>query len=187
MTLVAAPKIAAIETERLSPYNTPFHRCVSDAAKSRGWRAGIGNTWFTGELMIDPDNGVERELTVINPRYLGEPDADKLWVEWTISDRNQFNGEFDFAIVNFHNGLMFGVPPGPFRGPDCSQRSHPACGADVRAVDEQMLRRTFGEPSETLECAGVGIFVYDPPVRVDMSEVPDWGYATTIRVLPREQ
>ena len=189
LALVAAPKIAAIQPERLSPYNTPFHRCVSDAAKSRGWRAAIGSIWMTSELMLDPDNGIERELTVLNPRHLrgqlgavGRP-GDPLWVEWTINNRHQFNGEFDFAIVNLRNELYFRLP-GPAA---CSRARGRFCGADPHAIDGEILRRTFGEPSEILECDGVGIFAYDPPVRVDMSEVPDWGYGAPLRVLPREQ
>ena len=188
LAVAAAPKIAAIDSELLSPYNTPFHRCVSEAAKERGWRAGIGSVFGMSELVIDPDNGVERKLTVQDPRYDGEQyRSDPLWVEWTITNRHWFNGEFDFAVVNFHDGRYFSYPPDPLALSYCDARTWPGCGRNRHAISEEIVRSTFGEPSETLECAGLKILAYDPPVRVDMSAVPDWGYATPIKVLPRER
>ena len=184
----SVPKIAAIDSEKLSPFNLPFHRCASEAAQSRGWRGVVGNGFFTSELVADPSNGIERELPVITYNHRIPADAPRrpMLMEWALSNRNWAVGEFDFVIVNGRGGRVYGDTPG--LGDDsCPASDFIKCTADFAIIDEASVVATFGDPDEKIECAGLLLLAYDPPVRVDMSGVSskDWGWEWPLQVLPR--
>ena len=182
------PKIAAIDSEKLSPFNLPFHQCASETAQSRGWRGVVGNGFFTSELVADPSNGIERELPVItyNHRIARNAPRMPMLAEWAIGNRNWFSGEFDFVIVNGRDGKVHGRTPG-IRDTSCPANDFARCTADFAVIDEASVVATFGEPDERIECLGLLLLAYDPPVRVDMSGVSskDWGWEWPLQVLPR--
>ena len=37
-------------------------------------------------------------------------------------------------------------------------------------LDSAVIRRVFGEPKEVIECSGIGLMHYDPPLSFDFSQ-----------------
>ena len=188
LSAASAPKIAAIEVDKLSPYETPFHRCVTAAAKERQWRASAGHGFITPALVLDPDNGIDNSLLVVNPRTYGGPFLNHpLYAEWAATNRHRTNDAFDFVVVNARDDRIFGrAPREQDRG--CPPERGEECIPPLGFINAEIVRDTFGEPDEIVECAGIALFGYDPPVRVDMSHIPDerWNWIVPLRVLPRE-
>lgn len=162
LTAAAAPQIAAIVPEKLSPFNSPFHRCVTAAATQRGWQRGIGYPFVMKELDVNPENGVDKSVFIGNfNRAPGSP----LTIFWINSSRAWYAGEFDFVAFNrFADERAFDWPPIGEDDPGCL----PYCdGAGL--YDLEKVRDTFGEPDEVVECGPMGLAGYAPPLRMDMS------------------
>ena len=188
LAAASVPKIAAIAPDKLSPFQTPFHLCASAAAKERGWRSVAGGVFLTPELILNPHNGIDNTLDVVNPRsYGGQFQNQPLFAEWAATNRHWYNGAFDFVVVNARDDRIFGrAPREQDRG--CPPERGEECIPPLGFINAEIVRDTFGEPDEIVECAGIALFGYDPPVRVDMSHIPDerWNWIVPLRVLPRE-
>ena len=164
LTAAAAPKIAVIAPEKLSPFATPFHQCVTRAATERGWSRGAGSPFIMSELDVNPHNGVDKSIFIANWRRAAE---DPLRIWWINSNRDWYAGEFDFVVFNrFTDERLFDWPPTSAEDAGCL----PHCAADMIYGLED-VRRTFGEPNEVVECGSMGLAGYNPPLRVDMSEL----------------
>ena len=178
VVLLSAPKALAIRAEGLDPFNTPFQRCFAKAANRLDWRGGI-STFNERDLPAwRPAHGVEKMLPVgVLRRGAGQS---VLYLDWIDTNRHYFDGAFDFVIVTGFNGRAFMRLP---RGKSdeklqCPMSELNTCvrpGARPLVLDEQSIRGAFGDPAEIVECEGVGLYHYDPPIQLDFSnlENPD--------------
>ena len=183
--LLAAPKVFAIRTAALDPLASPFHQCFAENARRLGWTGGIGMSGFAQKLTLDPDAGVERMLDVIafraqdvqdgllpaNPHPAGQGRS-LLLIAGTSANVHEFGGEFQFAVANVFGGRIFHrVPRATDKGCPLSD-FHGKCGlrnfTEV-ALDDETFRRAFGEPKEVIECAGIGLLHYDPPLQLNLA------------------
>ena len=163
---VAAPKIP---TESISFFDSPFAVCLRENANRLHWRGGIGSWTFFRNAIIDPQNPIERGLPVENLSVFGERYQDiPLIVTWDISNRSHFAGEFQVVAVNHYQGARFAFPP-ENEAEGCRDEKCLGQNPISRFVDEETARAVFGEPAEIVECEGVGLFHYDPPIRLDFS------------------
>ena len=174
--LIAAPKAAAVRGDALDPFNTAFHQCFNDAAKRLGWRGGIGSVGFTHPLTADPGNDVEKMTPAgILRRGAGQS---RFYLDWTVFNRHHFNGEFEFVVVNGFGGRALGAfPRAGVRG--CELSDLGSCEPPQPAaliLDEGSVRAAFGDPAEVVDCEGMGLYHYDPPIALDFSgtENPDF-------------
>ena len=168
---VAAPKIP---TEPISFFDSPFAVCLRENANRLHWRGGIGSFGFFYNAIIDPQNPIERALPVENLGVLSERYRDiPLVVVWDGVNRHHFSGEFQVVAVNHYKERRFPFPPeseaDECRGEKCSSQN-PGGVQISRFVDAETARAVFGEPAEIIECEGVGLFHYAPPVRLDFSD-----------------
>ena len=180
--LLATPKVFAIRTDALDPLASPFHQCFAENARRLGWTGGIGMSSFGQKLTLDPDAGVERMLDVIafraedgllpaNPHPAGQGRS-LLLIAGTSGNVHEFGGEFQFAVANVFRGRIFHrVPRTADKGCPLSD-FHGKCGVlgfTEVALDDETFRQAFGEPKEVIECAGIGLLHYDPPLQFDLA------------------
>ena len=167
----AAPKIFAIDSAALDPFNTPFHRCFAENAKRLGWTGGIAGNGAP-ILEANPNAGVAQAM----PIYFhdGGPGRSALATHWYVSNWHRFIGEFQFVMLNEHKGRAFYslIPPRD-EGDLCATDDHECIwGPSAQgSINEERVRGAFGEPAEVVECEGVAFFHYDPPMRFDFSGV----------------
>ena len=175
--LLASPKAVAIRASGLDPFNTPFHQCFNEAANRLGWRGGIANAGMTHPLTVDPGNDVEK-MTPVGVLWQGAGQS-RFYLDWTVFNRHHFEGDFQFVVANHFNGQIFDFFPheGKRRGcpesgeGECKTRQPPALW-----LGDAVIRGAFGDPAEIVECEGIGLYHYDPPIRLDFSgaENPDF-------------
>ena len=183
--LLAAPKVFAVRMNALDPLASPFHQCFAENARRLGWTGGIGMTGFGQKLTLNPDAGVERMLDVIafraedaqdgllpaNPHPAGKGRS-LLLIAGTSANVHEFDGEFQFAVANVFRGRIFHrVPRAADNGCPLSD-FHGKCGLShftEVALDDETFRRAFGEPKEVIECAGIGLLHYDPPLQLNLA------------------
>ena len=169
--LLAAPKALSINRAGLDPFATPFQRCFVENARRLGWNSGVGSAAFTHPLAANPAAGVGRMAAVLTER--GGGDATLRTPVFASANLNWWRGgDFQFVAVNFFNGRVFGrLPRLQDRG--CAP-TYPELLQCLQAtpfiLDEATARNVFGEPAEVVDCAGVGLFHYDPPLRFDPPE-----------------
>ena len=182
---LSGAKALAIRTATLDPLASPFQQCFAENAERLGWSAGVASVAFGQTLTAHPDAGVERMMHVsifraedahgglmpANPHPAAGGDS-ILVVDNLTSNENENNGEFQFAVANVFRGRVFYDPP---READkgCPMSDFVGkCGTLnglLTMLDEETIRRAFGEPKEVIDCAGVGFLHYDPPLRFDES------------------
>ena len=96
-----------------------------------------------------------------------------MFVDWHAHNRHWFNGEFQFAVINGFNGRVFGRAPREQDAGCAFEDISPCITNPAMILDERTVRGALGEPQEIVECAGVGFYHYDPPIRLDFSGLPD--------------
>ena len=164
----AAPKAARIDIAALNPFGTPFYQCFAENARRLNWRSGIGALSFSTMFTEVPGAEVERMMAVGTFR---RPERGQSFMVVDVVFNLNLSGEYQFAAVNGHNGRVFGNPP--LAGETgCAADAPDACWHPVTGnfiLDDASVRAAFGEPQEEINCAGVGLFHYDPPLKFDFS------------------
>ena len=181
--LLAAPKALSIDRAGLDPFATPFQQCFAENARRLKWRAGLGN--FPHQLMANPAADLERAIGIsVNrddeqARILTGPGGAGNWNWWQA-------GDFQFVVVNLFNGRVFGRPPrAQDKGCAPTYPEHLQCMQVPNFIlDEMTARNVLGEPAEVIDCAGVGLFHYDPPLRLDPPEDKEQLRGWEVRPLP---
>ena len=165
LLLASAPKAARVDFAALDPFNTPFHQCVAENARRLNWRGGI-STPFIGLMLVE--NSAASVLRMLPIGVFRRPQAGQSFmvVDSPASNRHRFNGEFQFVVVNFLNQRAFYDAPLPGEDGDLFQ-------PDLAnyLLDPETARAAFGEPREEIDCAGIGLFHYDPPLKFDFSHL----------------
>ena len=169
MAALAAPKAARIDFAAINPFATPFYQCFAENARRLNWRAGVGSLGFSAVFTQVPGAEMEKMLAVGTFRQPGAGQsfmvADVVW------DLN-VSGEYQFVVANAHNGRVFSQPP--LAGETgCAADDPAACWhpvADNFVIDAAAARAAFGEPKEVIDCAGVGLLHYHPPLKFDFSD-----------------
>ena len=170
LALAAAPKLAKVEYAALDLYQTPFNQCVAENARRLGWTGGVSSPFFAPLMLSNSNADFRRMLPVVVFRRPGEGQS-AIAVDSIASNARRFNGEFQFVVANFYNGRIAITLPNPH------DPGKPA--AEMKAeeahyfIDPDSIRRAFGEPKEEINCAGVGLLHYDPPLTFDFSHLED--------------
>ena len=176
LALAALPKVAAVDAEKLDYFDSPFHRCFARAANRLGWEGGVGQVLFMPTLQSNPNANVNRFVSAVALRS-PQPGRSGMFVDWHAHNRNWFNGEFQFAVVNGFNGRVFERAPRE-RDAGCPIEDFSPCISNSAMVlDDRAVRGALGEPQEIVECAGVGFYHYDPPIRLDFTHLSDPHFA----------
>ena len=165
---LSVPKAARIDFAALNPFGTPFYQCFAENAQRLNWRSGIGALSFSTMLTEVPGAEMERMMAVGTFR---RPNPGQSFIVSDISFNLNLSGEYQFAVVNGHNGRVFESPP--LAGDTgCAADAPEACWHPVAnnfVLDDASVRAAFGAPREEIDCAGVGLFHYDPPLQFDFS------------------
>ena len=178
IVLLSIPRAAQVESAALDPFNTPFQKCFAENARRLGWKAGIATAPLALHLRANPDAGVERMMTVVNfGAFARNPGGSALLVDWLQINRHWFADEFQFAAVNDFNGRVFRDLPGRTHS-GCPHAGRRECGLAAHEgffIGEEAARKALGEPAEIVECEGVGLMHYDPPLNFNLGalENPD--------------
>ena len=172
--LLAAPRAMSFSVAAADPFNSPLQKCFAENARRLGWKGGIATWFFSLPFAANPESGAERMMPVgVLRRGAGES---LLYLDWQVSNRHWFAGEFQFVVLNMFNGRAFGLPP-EAGDLGCPAEEPSPCvpeGHGALFLDEAAARGALGEPAEVVECAGVGFYHYDPPLRFDLPENPDF-------------
>ena len=170
--LLAAPKMARIDFAALDPFATPFQKCFAENAKKRGWTGALAPGFYVLSVFLNPDAEQEHYINMWAP--YGNPVGERRYqANKFIANWHRASGPFQVVVATAHQGRLFGRPP---RAQDagCSF-SDPLClqtyANDGIPPHDSVIRAAFGEPSEVLECAGVGLYEYNPPLRFDFPEI----------------
>ena len=174
VAVLAVPRALSISAEGLDPFATPFHKCFAENARRLNWRDGLTPLHAYPQIRANPDAGIERTLVTRVERYSSS--APFIVLE-SLSHNYRRYGEFQFVVVNGFKGRVFYAFPHPLDDgcpmSDVSECFHPVETQNI--VDEATVRAVFGEPAEVVDCEGLGLFHYDPPVRLDeLPENPRW-------------
>ena len=156
--------------QNFSPLETPYAVCVRKAARRLGWTGGIGIYGFWNQAVVDPENPIKQNMVVNNIEFFRNAYKEKsLWVMWDATNRHWYSGEFQVVAVDKYKGRRFFAPPR--RQEDgCLLDSQCAQYVPSRSLDEKTVRGVFGDPQEIVECEGVALFHYDPPLIYDFSD-----------------
>ena len=174
--LLALPQAAKIDFAAMDPFETPFQKCFAENAKRRGWSGVIAPTFYALPMFVNPDAGIENYIN----SYVSSDGAsgERAFVANNfIANWRRMSGEFQVVAVSAHQGRLFVRPPirgeggCPTTDPACV-RTHTAPGGGIPFYDGA-VRAAFGDPAEIVECAGVGLYHYDPPLRFEFSAKPD--------------
>ena len=181
--LLAAPKALSIDRAGLAPFATPFQQCFAESAKRLKWRAGVG-ALDANLLTANPAAGVKGVMEVVVNRDGGQ--ARVMANPWSINLDYYRADAFQFVVVNLFNGRLFGRPPrAQDKGCAPTYPEHLDCQQAIPYVlDDATARNVFGEPAEVIDCAGVGLFHYDPPLRFDTPESREQMLKWELRPLP---
>ena len=172
LALAALPKVFAVDMEKLNPFNSPFHQCFAEAANRLDWEGGVGQLLIMPPLKANPNANVNRVVSAIALRS-PQPGMSGMFMEWHMHNRHWFNGEFQFVVVNGFNGRVFERAPREQDAGCAFEDVSPCISNPAMILDERTVRGALGEPQEIVECAGVGFYHYDPPIRLDVSHLPD--------------
>lgn len=170
LAALSLPKAARVDHAALDPFNTPFYQCFAENARRLNWRAGLGNLDF-GMIMTEvPGAEMERMMSVGTFR---RPGAGQSFMVVDVVFNLNVSGEYQFVAANSHDGRVFAKPP--LAGETgCAADEPEACWhpvADNFVLDDASARAAFGEPQEVVNCAGVGLFHYDPPLKFDLTHL----------------
>ena len=164
----ALPLAKAFDTDHIiSPFNTAFDNCIKQAAKRLGWTGAIGTYRFWNRAVIDPDNPISQSLNVeALPR--SEQFADTpFYINWEFTNRHWYTGDFQAVAIDRYNDKRFVAPPRT-KADACETQSCRNLFAS-RYIDEATAQAVWGVPAEVVECEGVAIYHYDPPITYDFS------------------
>ena len=170
--MAAAPKAAQIRFAAIDPFATPFHQCFAKNARRLDWRGGIAPLFLSHILAENPGAEVNRMLPVGTFR---RPQPGQSFMVVDILWSPHIGGEYQFVLLNQWNGRVFGSLP-PADDPGCAMDGPKECAVLEHynfVLDGDSARAAFGEPKEEIDCAGIGLFHYDPPLKFDFSHLKD--------------
>lgn len=173
LVTAAAPLIAKLPEQTLSPFNTPYMNCVREYANELGWTGGIGKYhWWESAILAD-DIPITRQMPVEFALLKKQP---VMGIMWDNYNRHQLSGEFQVVAVNLYQNGLFTHPPRS-EADFCTDNSK--CKVGTRDLSEKWAKAIFGEPAKIVTCEGVALWHYDPPLQFDFSKY------TTRKVYPR--
>ena len=164
---LAAPKVARMDSAALNLFNAPFYQCFAENARRLDWRAGISTASFRAVTEIP---GVENRVLPVG--VFRRPGAGQSFMVVDIFFNLKPVNEYQFVVANSREGRAFYYPPVAGET-GCAVDEPGACwflpdGAN-RILSPADARAAFGEPKEEINCAGVGLLHYDPPLRFDFT------------------
>ena len=164
---LAAPKVARMDSAALNLFNSPFYQCFAESAERLDWRAGISTASFRAVTEVP---GVENRVLPVG--VFRRPGAGQSFMVVDIFFNLKPVNEYQFVVANSREGRAFYYPPVAGET-GCAVNEAGACwflpeGAN-RILSPADARAAFGEPKEEINCAGVGLLHYDPPLRFDFT------------------
>ena len=164
---LAAPKVARMDSAALNLFNAPFYQCFAENARRLDWRAGISTASFRAVTEVP---GVENRVLPVG--VFRRPGAGQSFMVVDIFFNLKPVNEYQFVVANSREGRAFYYPPVAGET-GCAVNEAGACwflpdGAN-RVLSPADARAAFGEPKEEINCAGVGLLHYDPPLRFDFT------------------
>ena len=174
MLLLSVPKAARLDFAALNPFETPFQKCFAQNARQRGWTGAMASVHYNLAMFLNPDAEQENYIKGYVPENL-PPGERAFHFSSILTNWRRASGEFQVVAVNAHHGRLFARPPRD-RDIGCPV-SDPAClRENINSglpLSDGVVRAAFGDPAEIVECAGIGLYHYDPPLRFDFSENPN--------------
>ena len=169
----AAPKMARMDWEALDPYATPFQQCFAENARRLDWTAGVSaNTLAPMLLMANPNAGINRGLAVGVFRREGAGQSFMV-ADFLTGSTNWVSGEFQFVAVNWADGRAFHTYSSPAAGDQGCPEKECVYERPHVVMDFAAARAGFGEPQEVVNCEGIYLLHYDPPLKFDFSHLED--------------
>ena len=168
---LAAPKMTRSDLAALDLFDTPFYQCFAENAQRLNWRAGISTASLRTVTEVP---GVENRVLPVG--VLRRPGAGQSFMLADINFNLKPVDEYQFVVANARQGRAFHYPP--LAGEQgCAVNQPGACwflpAAGDRVLSVADARAAFGEPKEEINCAGIGLLHYDPPIRLDLSHAAD--------------
>ena len=167
---LSVPKLTRIDFAAMDPFATPFQKCFAENARRLEWTSGIAPIHFVLQMFANPDAGMEN-YNWVRIKW-AEAGRSSLLSPFGIVNHNRRGEEAQFVVSNARNGRIFFRPP---RTSDqgCPFDNYGPClgwegVGDI--VTDGAVKGAFGEPAEIVECAGIGLYHYDPPLRFEFSD-----------------
>ena len=161
IAVLALPKVATFDIDKVNPFSHPFYACLDNAAKQHNAK-GVISAADSREIFAYPHIKWDSFMSVGAARAR----EGVLYMDRTYR-ANIEKGSFDFVIANADGGKVSYSTPG--REPrvcdydkwnQCISQAHPAI-----ILDGQAIRGAFGEPKNIIHCPGnSAIYHYDPPI-----------------------
>ena len=167
--LASGPKWARIDAAALDPFGTPFQQCFAENAKRLNWTAGVAPLFFSNLFVENPHANIERMLPVGTFR---RPQPGQSFMVVDIVWNSRISGEYQFFVLNERDGGIFSSVPLAGERP-CGPDQCPVTELSNFVLDEGSVRAAFGAPAEAIDCAGVRLLHYDPPMKFDFSHRED--------------
>ena len=167
---LALPKAARMDFTALDPFATPFQKCFAEHAQKRGWTGAVLSAFFYLPVFSNPDAELKNYVKSWAP--FGKPAGENQYMySPQLTNWHRARGPFQVVVANFHQGLLHTRPP---RAQDAGcPVSEPSCinehGSAGLPLHDRVIRAAFGDPAEIVECAGVGLYHYDPPLQFGIS------------------
>ena len=167
---VAAPKLARIDFAAMDPFATPFQKCFAENARRLKWTSGVSPLHFELALFANPEAGTENYTQA----YLIWMQAPRSHMLYGLSNTNlsRRGGEAQFVTVNTRDDRVFVRPPRTGDNGCALDDFHSCAGWEGLYVmlSDKVARGAFGEPAEVVECAGIALYHYDPPLPLHSPE-----------------
>ena len=169
---LSVPKLTRIDFAALDPFATPFQKCFAENARRLEWTSGMAPLHFGMQMFANPDAGMENYNWIRVLR--AEAGRSSMASLFGFVNHRRRGKEVQFVVSNARNGLVFFHPP---RASDqgCPLNDYEPCRGWEETSDiitDRAVKGAFGEPAEIVECAGIGIYHYDPPLRFEFSDRP---------------
>ena len=164
---VSIPKIARMDFAAMDPFGSPFQKCFAENARRLGWTSGAIGLHFQMPMFANPDAGIENYV-IGGVVWREEEGAFVVDGNAKSANRHRIPDEVQFVVQRAHKGRLFGKPP---RAGDegCPLSFQYPCTGDstvIQVLDPPAEMRIGGGPAEVVECAGVALYHYDPPLPV---------------------
>ena len=165
----ALPKMIDLAKEPpLGIFDAPFFACLQETAQRRKLRAGVASflsDHIIAAASIDKELGIERMARIGNLRRLGLGERGSLYVSQDTTNRYYEQGDFDFAVVNAHQGTVH-LSLWPNENSVCADEGRLSCiepAAYGFIIDGQAVEGEFGKPAEIVDCGPAALYLYDKP------------------------
>ena len=158
--------IIELKNKNLNPFNSPYMKCINANAKQYNWTGVIGVYNWWNLPLLDKSNSIKQLLPIEIAAYDKETNAPLVVVNWNTVNRHMFHGEFQVVALDNYNGNDFSVMPRNIYD-QCSGKCNFTEKHPFHRIDESIAKIAFGKPDKILECEGVGLYYYDPPIKLN--------------------